>query len=81
MLKRRLNWKMKGRTLMTFFFVVMKISSFWVPGDAKILEDMDSCNVTNEGREFVCRGVGFQTVDEVLRMDELRTSRVNLTKM
>ena len=75
---------MQGKTLMTVLLVVMKTSNFWIPGRAessKILENLETCNVTSEGKEFVCRGVGFQSVKEVLRIIELRTSVVNLTKM
>lgn len=73
---------MKGMTLMTLlFFVTVKTSDLWMFGQAKLVENIDKCNVTNDGREFVCRGMGFQSIDDIFKMNELKSMGFNITKM
>ncbi|XP_051159387.1 follicle-stimulating hormone receptor isoform X2 [Leptopilina boulardi] len=72
---------MTAMILMTSFFVIVLTSDWWILGQAKIVENFEKCNVTNDGREFVCRGMGFQSIDDILKNNELKSMEFNITKI
>lgn len=39
------------------------------------------CNVNNDGRDIICRGLGLKTVDEALMTSAISSFIFNITKM